>query len=80
MENNQTLNDLINMGCKVINREDNSWDDRVRCSECLEMPTWSKAYKCNKGLLIERQLKFRCPSFNGIKRIVAAETVKNFWD
>jgi len=80
MENNQTLNDLINIGCKVINCEDNSWDDRVRCSECLEMPTWSKAFKCNKGLLIERQLKFRCPSFNGIKRIVATETVENFWD
>ena len=80
MKNSQMLNGLINMGCKIINREDNTWDDRIKCSDCLEMPTWSKAWKCNKGLPIERQLKFRCPSFNGIKRIVAAETVENFWD
>ena len=80
MENNQVLNELLNMGCKIINRNDNTWDDRVRCSECLEMPGWSKAYKCNKGLLIERQLKFRCPSFNGKNVVVAAESDFNFWD
>jgi hypothetical protein len=80
MENNQVLNGLINMGCKIINRNDNIWDDRVHCSGCLEIPGWSKAWKCNKGLPIERQLKFRCPSFNGIKKINDTETVDNFWE
>lgn len=80
MENNQLLNELLNMGCKIINREDNTWDNRIRCSDCLEMPKWSKAYKCNKGLLIERNLKFRCPSFNGKNVVVAAESDSNFWD
>jgi hypothetical protein len=80
MKNNQVLNELINMGCKIINRNDNTWDDRVRCSDCLEMPGWNKAYKCNKGLPIERHLKFRCPSFNGKNVVVVANATSNFWD
>ena len=80
MENNQILNELINMGCKIINRNDNHWDNRIRCFDCLEMPGWSKAYKCNQGLPIERHLKFRCPSFNGKNVVVAAEPNSNFWD
>ena len=74
------LNELINMGCKIINREDNTWDDRIRCSDCLEMPRWSKAWKCNKGLPIERQLKFRCSSFNGRNIVMAVESNANFWE
>ena len=74
------LNELINMGCKIINREDNTWDDRIRCSDCSEMPGWSKAWKCNKGLPIERQLKFRCSSYNGRNIVMAVESNANFWE
>jgi hypothetical protein len=80
MENNQILNDLINMGCKIINREDNQWDDRIRCADCTELPSWSKAWKCNQGLAIERQLKFRCPSFNDKNKIIVHTEQDNFWD
>ena len=80
MKNSQMLNELINMGCKIINREDNTWDDRIRCSDCLEMPGWSKAWKCNKGLPIERQLKFRCSSYNGRNIVMAVESNANFWE
>jgi hypothetical protein len=80
MENNQILIELINMGCKIINRTDNTWDNRITCVDCLEMPSWSKAWKCNKGLPIEKDLKFRCPSFNGKKIVPAAQINANFWD
>jgi len=80
MENNKIFNELINIGCNIINVKDNAWDNRVHCSDCSEMPAWNKAYKCNKGFPIERHLKFRCPSFNGQNKVVADEPNNNFWD
>ena len=80
MNNNKTLNELIDIGCTIINREDNTWDDRIRCSDCLEMPSWVKAWKCNKGLPIERQLKFRCSSFNNRNKSIVNIPNENFWE
>jgi len=69
------INELINMGCIII---DNQTDNRKWCVDCKWKPTWDKKIQCNKNFVWEKNLKINCIAFES--NSIESESVKNFWE